>query len=363
MKITVEQKDLAALLSRVVSTVEKRNVIPILANVLLSTDEGIITVTATDLDMAVRSQCAATIEKHGAVTFNAAMAASIVGKLPKGRLITISYDDRNVTISSGSASFDLASLPADEFPELANAEYQSSFTAPASDLKRLLDLSAFAMSSESTRYYLCGVYFHPNEQGMVRAVTTDGHRLARIDSEIKAEFPGVILPSKFVAEIRKQLSEGDVTVSVSSSKIKFDMGDTVMTTKVIEGVFPDYSRVIPQGNNIVVTADADDMKAASDLVALVSGERTKGVRMAFKDGQCDMEVNGANNEKGKESVDIEKEGDDIVIGLNSRYAADVLSHVIGDKVVMRFGGSGDPCVVQPADDLSALWVIMPMRVA
>lgn len=360
MKITVEQKDLAALLSRIVSTVEKRNVIPILSNVLLSTDDGIITMTATDLDMSVRSQCPATIETHGAVTFNASMAASIVGKLPRGRLITISYDERNVTIASGSASFDLASMPADEFPEIASAEYESTFIAPAADIKRLLDLSAFAMSTEETRYYLRGVYLHSHE-GNVRAVTTDGHRLARIDSGIAAAFPGVILPSKAVAELRKQLSDGNVTVHISPSKIKFDTGDTVLTTKVIDATFPDYARVIPQGNSIIVTADADEMKAASDLVALVSGERTKAVRLSFSMDQCDMEVSGQNNEKGREQVKVDKDGADLEIALNSRYFADVLSHVSGDQVVMRFGGSGDPCIIQPADDDSVLWIVMPTR--
>lgn len=359
MKLTIEQKSLAALLSKVVGAVEKRNTIPILANVLLATDEGILKATATDMDMSVTSRVEADVQTHGAATVNAALAAGIVAKMAKGALITIEASAGHVKISNGKASFDLASLDAEDFPELASDNFTARTVIPAFEMKRMLDLSAFAQSTEETRYFLNGIYLH-SADGILRAVATDGHRLAQIDSEHHAEIPGVIVPRKTVAELRK-MDAGDLTLEVSATKIKVSDGSTELLSKVIDGTFPDYTRVIPQAHKTRVVADAAEIKAASDLVAMVSGERSKGVRMAFTGGRCDLEVT-SGVDTANETVATEQEGPDVVTGFNAKYLAEAMAHVNGGRVVMNLGASGDPAVIQPEDDALALWVIMPMRV-
>mgnify|MGYP002628703388 CR=1 FL=1 len=361
MHIQIEQAKLANLLSKAVNLVEKRNTIPILSNVLLSTDDGKLTCTATDLDAQVTATTDATVTTHGATTVSAALFAQVVGKLPKGKLITLTDKDGKLTVQSGSAVFDFATLPAEDFPELASSEFEATFTASGAEFKRLFDLSAFCQSDEATRYYLNGVYLH-NHEGTARAVATDGHRLARIDSKINAQFPGVIVPRKVVGELRKLIGDDDVTVHISETKMRVTSGDVVLTSKVIDGTFPDYSRVIPQGNDNVFTANANDMKAASDLVALMSSERTKAVRMSFAGGECTLEVAGADSNKGCEVVAVEQDGADVVIGFNSRYMADALSHVSTDRVVLRIGNGGSAAIITPEGDASVLYITMPMRV-
>lgn len=361
MELTIEQRALADLLSRAVNLVEKRGTIPILSNVLLSTDDGKLTCTATDMDASVTATTDATVTTHGATTVNAALFAQVVNKLPKGKLITLSDDNGKLTVTSGSATFDFATLPAEDFPELASADFTATFTASGDDFKRLFDLSAFCQSSEETRYYLNGVYLHSHE-GTARAVATDGHRLARIDSAIQAEFPGIIIPRKIVGELRKMQSD-EVTVQISATKLRVTAGDVVLLSKVIDGTFPDYTRVVPQNNTNLFTANADDMKAASDLVALMSSERTKSVRMSFAGGECKMEVVGADSNKGCEVVAVDQAGDDMVIGFNARYLADALAHVDSDNVVLRLGTNGEAAVIQPEGDESVLYVVMPTRIA
>lgn len=360
MKLEIEQRNLADLLSKAVNLVEKRNTIAILSNVLLSTDDGKLTCTATDLDASVTATTDATVTVHGATTVNAALFAQVVNKLPKGKLITLSESDGKLTVQSGSATFDFATLPAEDFPELASADFTATFTASGDDFKRLFDLSAFCQSSEETRYYLNGVYLHSHE-GKARAVATDGHRLARIDSTIQADFPGIIIPRKIVGELRK-LQADEVMVQISETKLRVTAGDVVLTSKIIDGTFPDYTRVVPQSNTNLFTANADDMKAASDLVALMSSERTKSVRMSFAGGQCKLEVAGADSNKGCEVVAVDQAGDDMVIGFNARYLADALAHVDSDNVVLRLGSNGEAAVIQPEGDESVLYVVMPVRI-
>ena len=361
MRIEIEQRNLADLVSKAVNLVEKRNTIAILSNVLLSTDDGKLTCTACDMDASVTATTDATVAVHGATTVNAALFAQVVNKLPKGKLITLSEADGKLTVTSGSATFDFATLPAEDFPELASDKFEAEFDCTGDDFKRLFELSAFCQSSEETRYYLNGVYLHANDQDMVRAVATDGHRLARIDSTIQADFPGIIIPRKIVGELRK-LQADEVTVQISATKLRVTAGDVVLLSKVIDGTFPDYTRVVPQNNTNLFTANADDMKAASDLVALMSSERTKAVRMSFAGGECKLEVAGADSNKGCEVVSVDQDGEDMVIGFNARYLADALAHVDSDNVVLRLGSNGEAAVIQPEGDDNVLYVVMPVRI-
>lgn len=360
MRIEIEQRNLADLLSKAVNLVEKRSTIPVLSNVLLSTDDGKLTCTACDMDASVTATTDATVVVHGATTVNAALFAQVVNKLPKGKLITLSEADGKLTVHSGSATFDFATLPAEDFPELASADFTATFTASGDDFKRLFDLSAFCQSTEEVRYYINGVYLHSYE-GTARAVATDSHRLARIDSAIKADFPGIIIPRKIVGELRK-LQADEVTVQISETKLRVTAGDVVLLSKVIDGAFPDYARVVPQANGNTFTANADEMKAASDLVALMSSDRTKAVRMSFAAGECKLEVAGNDSNKGCEVVPVVQDGEDMVIGFSAKYLADALANVDSEVVRLQLGGSGDPAIIQPDGDDSVLFIVMPMRV-
>src|SRR5690606_24372851 len=255
MKFSIERAVLVKAISQAQSVVERRNTIPILANVLIeTTDEG-VSFRATDLDIEVVDRAPAQVELPGAPTVSAVMLNEIARKLPDGALVQITSDDAagRLTVEAGRSNFSLATLPREDFPVLAATEYSANFTAPASVLRRLFDKAKFAISTEETRYYLNGVYMHvaESEDGpMVRCVATEGDRLAPIDAPLAAGapgLPGVIVPSKTVGELRQLLDDddADIAVSVSETKIRFATAEITLTSKVIDGTFPDYSRVIP----------------------------------------------------------------------------------------------------------------------
>lgn len=360
MKMTIEQVALAALLSRVSKAVESRNTLPILGNVLLQAQGNTLTAVASDLDIEVTSTAEATVTQQGGATVSASLLQAIVGKLSKGRLVTLEATDGKLTVSSGRSNLALATLPVVDFPRIANEEYTATFQAPQLELQRLFDLSAFAMSTEETRYFLRGVFFHTVD-GMVTAVATDGHRLAKAESGIEAEFPHVIIPSKTVNLMKSLLDDGDATVSVSETKVRVDMGHTVVVSKSIDGVYPDYSRIIPTDHQTEVVVSAADVKQASALVTLVSADKTKAVKVSATEGNLRLTVrNGA--EIGEEDVDAELIGPEVEAGVNSKYLADVLQACNGDSAVLRFRGSGDAILIQPKDDDKALFLLMPMRI-
>ncbi|HSF92308.1 MAG TPA: DNA polymerase III subunit beta, partial [Paracoccaceae bacterium] len=258
MKVSIDRSALLKAMSRAQSVVERRNTIPILANVLIEAEGGSISFRATDLDIEVVDKIAATVERAGATTVGAHTLHEIVRKLPDGALVELSDDGTSgrLHISAGRSHFSLATLPKEDFPVMASSEYACNFTAKAPILRRLFDKAKFAISTEETRYYLNGVYMHAAEgaQGRtLRCVATDGHRLARIDAELPegaADMPGVIVPRKTVGEMRKLLDDddADIAVSVSETKVRFATPAISLTSKVIDGTFPDYTRVIPTGN-------------------------------------------------------------------------------------------------------------------
>lgn len=360
MKVQLEQQNLSALLSRVSKAVESRNTLPILANVLLQAQGNTLTAIASDLDIEVTSTAEATVSQSGGATVSASLLQAIVAKLQKGKIVTLTSEDGKLSVQSGRSNLSLATLPVTDFPRIASEEYTATFQAPQLELKRLFDLSAFAMSTEETRYFLNGVFLHSID-GMVSAVATDGHRLAKAESDIASEFPHIIIPSKTVNLLKSLLDDGDSTVSVSETKIRIDMGHTVIVSKSIDGVYPDYARIIPKEYESEVVVSAADVKQASALVTLVSAEKTKAVKVSASQGNLKLTVrNGA--EIGEEDVDAELTGPDIEVGVNSKYFSDLLQACNGDSAVLRFRGSGDAIVVKPKDDDKALFLIMPMRI-
>lgn len=240
------------------------------------------------------------------------------------------------------------------------ADFSAVFMLAGADLSRLFGLAAFAMSTEETRYYLNGIYLHPVD-GKAVAVSTDGHRLARINSDVEADFPGVIVPRKTVAEVRKLVGNGQVEVHVSETKIMFEFGETTLISKVIDGTFPDYTRVIPKDNDKVVVIDAEEMKNASARVSLVSTERTRGVRVDITPGAVTLTTTGNDGDTGVDEIEAEYTGDLIRFAVNAKYLAEVLQNCAGDTMEFNIGKENDPLMIHPSEDQSALYIVMPIR--
>lgn len=361
MQLTTERQDLLNLLAKLIPVVNRKNTIPILANIVISADEN-LQARATDLDIEVTGSCAATVLQPGQTTVNAAMLFDIVKSLPSGALIDMTLADHKLTIKAGRFKTNLATLPVEDYPVMASDEYESEFDMPSAEFKRLFDKSKFAMSTEETRYYLNGVYLH-SVDGEMKAVATDGHRLALVKYDWAGDgFAGVIVPTKTVMLISGLSDIGYVSLSISETKIRFRHGSTTVVSKVIEGVFPDYTRVIPQNNRNVLIASASFMKSAANRVALVSDERARSVCLTTSDAQIAMTVKGANGNEAEEYVDAEYTGDELTIGVNSKYLAECLTLCNGDDVTLKMGGVSDPIIINPSDDEGVLFVVMPVRV-
>jgi len=372
MKFSIERSALLRAVGKAQSVVERRNTIPILANVLIETGEGIVTFRATDLDIEVIDRAPAEVTRAGASTVPAVTLHEIARKLPEGALVELADDGHSgrLSVTAGRASFALATLPREDFPVMASSEYDSNFAAPAPLLRRLFDKSKFAISTEETRYYLNGVYFHIAEGGegaRLRGVATDGHRLARVDAPVPdgaAGMPGVIVPRKTVAELRKLLEDDDteIAVSVSETKLRFATPDITLTSKVIDGTFPDYERVIPSANARRLELDAGEFARAVDRVATVSSERSRAVKMALSEDSLVLSVNAPDAGSAEEELVVSYADEALEIGFNARYLLEIAGQIDRENAVFLFNGAGDPVLIREDDDPSAVYVVMPMRV-
>jgi len=372
MKISIERAALLKAVSQAQSVVERRNTIPILANVLIEAEGDAVSFRATDLDIEVVDKTLAQVERAGATTVSAVMLHEIVRKLPDGALISLTDDGASgrLVVEAGRSNFSLATLPKEDFPVMATSEYASNFSARAADLRRLFDKSKFAISTEETRYYLNGVYMHvaDSEGGKVlRCVATDGHRLARIDSSLPdgaGDMPGVIVPRKTVGELRKLLDDDDmqIAVSVSETKIRFATPEITLTSKVIDGTFPDYTRVIPSGNTRKLEVDAADFAQAVDRVATVSSERSRAVKLSLDEDRLILSVNAPDSGAAEEELAVAYNDERLEIGFNAKYLLEIASQVDRENAVFMFNSSGDPTLMREGNDTSAIYVVMPMRV-
>ncbi len=372
MKISIERGVLLKAVSQAQSVVERRNTIPILANVLIEAEGETVSLRATDLDIEVVDRAPAQVERPGATTVSAVMLHEIVRKLPDGALVGLADDPRTgrLAVTAGRSSFSLATLPREDFPVMASSEYSCNFTAKAGDLKRLFEKSKFAISTEETRYYLNGVYMHvaDGESGRVlRCVATDGHRLARIETPLPegaADMPGVIVPRKTVGELRKLLEDDDtdIAVSVSETKLRFATPDISLTSKVIDGTFPDYTRVIPTGNTRRLEVDANEFARAVDRVATVSSERSRAVKLAIEDDRLVLSVNAPDSGAAEEELVVAYNDERLEIGFNAKYLLEIANQVDRENAVFLFNSSGDPTLMREGNDTTAIYVVMPMRV-
>jgi DNA polymerase III subunit beta len=371
MRVTVERAALLRSLGHVHRVVERRNTIPILSNVLLRTDEGGLRLKATDLDIEVTETIPAEASAAGSTTVPAHVIYDIVRKLPEGAQVSLEMagDAGQMQIRSGRSRFMLQALPESDFPDLAAGDLPHRFTLAAGDLKRLIDKTQFAISTEETRYYLNGIFLHTLDAGgqtLLRAVATDGHRLARVELPApkgSEGMPGVILPRKAVAEIQKLLESGeDVLIELSSAKVRLTIGGVVLTSKLIDGTFPDYQRVIPQGNDKRLVVEREDFAKAVDRVSTISSERGRAVKLALNDGRLTLTVNNPDSGSATEEIEVDYDSAPIDIGFNARYLLDITGQLDGDTALFKLADPGSPTVIQDREGAAALYVLMPMRV-
>lgn len=371
MQLVIEKSALLKALSHVTSIVERRNTIPILSNVLLVASGDHLCLTATDLEREVIEKVPAKISSDGGSTVQAHVLHDIVRKLPDGSDVEITKSsDGRVMIRAGKSEFDLQALPSDDFPELSTDDLSHKFLLKSNELKQLIEKTRFAISTEETRYYLNGIYLHEAEtdgQTMLRAVATDGHRLAQVEIPIPdgaAGFPGVIIPRKTVGEIHRMVAdtEGDVTVELSDAKIRLTVGDLVMTSKLIDGTFPDYSRVIPTANDKVMSIPRESFAKAVDRVSTLSSDRGRAVKLNLDGQTLILTVNNPDSGSATEELTVDYQDDAMEIGFNARYLLDITSQLESETAKFLLADAGSPTMVRDDSEISALYVLMPMRV-
>ncbi len=375
MKATIERAKLLRCLSHVQSVVERRNTIPILSNVLIeAAGDGLVRIMATDLDLqVVESLDAVSVEGAGAITVSAHLLFDIARKLPDGSQVSLEAADNRMTVKAGRSRFSLPTLPRDDFPVIVEGDLPTSFELPAKVLAELIDRTRFAISTEETRYYLNGIFLHVAEEDtpVLKAAATDGHRLARFTIDRPdgaAGMPDVIVPRKAVAELRKLLEEaGDsnVLIDLSASKVRFTLGGEggmVLTSKLIDGTFPDYSRVIPTGNDKLLKLDPRSFFQGVDRVATIATEKTRAVKIGLETDKVILSVTSPDNGTAAEEVPASYSSDPLEIGFNANYLKDILGQIDGDSVELHLADAGAPTLIRQDEQSPALYVLMPMRV-
>jgi DNA polymerase-3 subunit beta len=372
MKLTIERAALLKALGHVQSAVERRNTIPILSNVLLSAERDRLTFSATDLDMEIIDEAFAQVDQPGQITAPAHTLYEIVRKLPDGADVSLNFtgEDPRLTVQAGRSRFNLPVLPAGDFPVMSSEGLAGRLQVDVNDLIRLIDKTRFAISAEETRYYLNGMYLHTvSDNGVqkLRAVATDGSRLALAEMpapEGAAAIPGVIVPRKTVGEARRLLDDAgeSVELALSPQKVRFELNGAALTSKVIDGNFPDYARVIPKDNNRIVRVDATLFAKAVDRVATISAEKSRSVRMAIEPGRVVLTVRNMEAGQAVEELEIDYDGEPFELSFNARYLMDITDQISGEQAELRFGGPNDPALVLDPGDADVQYILMPLRV-
>ncbi len=372
MKVTLERAALLKALGHVHRVVERRNTIPILSNVLVQASGSSLFLRATDLDLEVTETLAADVAQSGATTLPAHTLYEIVRKLPDGAQVSLELtgDAGQLLLRSGRSRFMLQCLPEADFPDLTAGDLSHKFTLSSADLKKLIEKTQFAISTEETRYYLNGIFMHTLDvegHTMLRSVATDGHRLARVEIPAptgSAGMPGVIIPRKAVSEVQKLLDDGagEVVIEMSTTKARFTFGDVVLTSKLIDGTFPDYARVIPAGNDKRLVVERDSFARAVDRVSTISSERGRAVKLALGEGKLTLTVTNPDSGSATEELEVDYDAAPMEIGFNAKYLLDITAQLDSDTALFKLADAGSPTLVQNRDGSSALYVLMPMRV-
>ena len=373
MKINVERGAFLKALSHVQSVVERRNTIPILSNVMIEAAKGQLKLTATDLDIEIVEAIPADVLRNGSATAPAHMLYDIVRKLPDGAQVQaelLTSEGGRLAVSAGAIRFELACLPKEDFPQMAAGALPHKFRLASDDLKRIIDKTRFAISTEETRFYLMGIYLHANKEGKtrsMRAVATDGHRLARYELELPdgaSDMPGVIVPRKTVGELRRLLddAEGAIEIGLSDTKIQFQFASVELTSKLIDGTFPEYQRVIPSGNDKALSVESKEFSQSVDRVSTISADKTRAVKLHITKDKVTLSVVNPESGTATEEIGASYNAGSIEIGFNAKYLLDITSQVEGKEMRFMLSDAGSPTIIEDAEDSRTLYVLMPMRV-
>ena len=373
MKFVIERADLLRSLNHVHSVVERRNTIPILANVLLRAEKDTLSLTTTDMDLEIAESVASKVHTAGTTTVPAHTLYDIARKLPDDASVEVSSgaSDTTLLVKAGKSTFRLGCLPTEDFPKMSSGEkFAYNFSLPAADLRVLIDRTRFAISNEETRYYLNGIYLHAAENdgvAVLRAVATDGHRLARFEMPLPEgakSMPGVIIPRKAINEVRKLIDEaGDsISIGLSENKMSFAFDHVMLTTKLIDGTFPDYDRVIPKNNDKVLEVNPALFARAVDRVSTISSEKSRAVKLTLGGKTMTLSANSPDSGSASEEIEIRFNATPMEIGFNSAYLMDVAKQIEGEGCRISLSDPASPTIIQDVSDTSSLYVLMPMRV-
>ncbi|MDI9313817.1 MAG: DNA polymerase III subunit beta [Hydrotalea sp.] len=374
MKLSIEKAALQTALSRVGSAIDKKGTIAILSNIkMVAEKSGRAIFTATDLDIQIVSGVAASVATAGEITLPGIKLQEIVSKMPDGADIVMTLKDNGMLdLENGKTRYHIKTMAVSEFPKLPDEKsYPYEFSMLASDLQKLLDQTKFSISQEETRYYLNGVYIHTTDDKALTTVSTDGHRLAlaSIAAPKGAEkLKGVIIPKKAVMEITRLLgdvdnkAEAEVALSIADTKLKLDLGGTVISTKLIDGKFPDYLRVIPQKNEKHITIDGNMFKAAVDRVSAISSDKVRSVKLKITNNNLQLTVSSQDHGDAEEELGVDYKGDEITLNFNCRYLLELLDAAASDNLVMEAQDSFTPVLFKNKNDPAVLYVLMPLRI-
>ena len=375
MEFKINSSDLLKALSHIHGIVEVRHTLPILSNIILKAKDNELTLSSTNLDIYCADKIKAEVSIAGEISVSAVTFFEIVKRLPSGSevMMTMEEGENEIILKCGRSKFNLSTLKTDDFPIISDNDLSTNFVLSAEELIRIIDKTKFAVSNEETRYYLNGIFLHKADRNSIqflRAVATDGHRLAQYDIPLPQgaeEITGIIIPKKTIFELRKVLDDanGDVSISLNENKIKFTFNDLKIISKVIDGTFPDYTKVIPQNNNKNFTTNNNELKNAIDRVSAVAANeesKSKAIKLSLEDNKLNLSVESQSKGSANEIIDISYDGDKVDIGFNSKYIIDICNEVDGEEVDISLLDSVSPAIILDKTDENLFFVLMPMRI-
>lgn len=366
MKFTINREALLKPLQLVAGVVERRQTLPVLSNVLMIVDDNQLSLTGTDLEVELVGRVSLeNVSEAGEITVPARKLMDICKSLPENTMIEIRQDEQRVKLKAGRSRFTLSTLPANEFPSIEEETGSMSFSIGQSRLRRLIDRTGFAMAQQDVRYYLNGMLLEVS-QNCLRAVATDGHRLAMcvVDADIsQSERHQVIVPRKGIMEMARLLTEGDeaVHITLGANHIRAKTGDFIFTSKLVDGKFPDYERVLPRGGDKVIIGDRQELRQAFQRASILSNEKYRGIRLILSDGMLKVMANNPEQEEAEEELSLSYNGDHMEIGFNVSYLLDVLSVLSGESIKLTLSDPNNSALLEESESGDSTYVVMPMR--
>lgn len=365
MRFSLQREAFLKPLAQVVNVVERRQTLPVLANLLALVKDGQLSLTGTDLEVEMVARCAVDESQDGEVTIPARKLFDIVRALPDGSRVTVSQSGDRITVQAGRSRFTLASLPANDFPSIDEVEATERVEVPEAALKELIERTAFAMAQQDVRYYLNGLLFDLGD-GRLRCVATDGHRLALCEAALDGEARSkrqIIVPRKGVTELQRLLEGGDrvLELEMGRNHIRVSRDDVTFTSKLIDGRFPDYEAVIPIGADREVRIDREVLRAALQRAAILSNEKYRGVRIEVSPGQLKISAHNPEQEEAQEEVEADTSVDGLAVGFNVNYLLDALGALRDDSVVLALRDANSSALVREAANERSRHVVMPLR--